>query len=52
MTLSNFETESDKLSTAHLPHLNVTRVDTSLEEKEKGMDFKPRTGLKKGPNCE
>ena len=43
--LLDFETESDRLSFAHPPKLVVTRIDSSLEEKE-GMDLKKRPSLK------
>ena len=46
MEISNFEVESDRLSTACPPKLIVARVDTNLEEEEDDMDLKPRIGLK------
>ena len=44
--LSNFEHESDRFSIAHPPRLVVTRVDSSSEIEEEGMDLKPRSSLK------
>ena len=44
--LSNFETESDRFSTAHPSRLIVAQVTTSSEEEEEGMDLKQRTSLK------
>ena len=45
MELSDFETESDRLSTAHEPKLMVALVNTSSEE-GKEMDPKKRSSLR------
>ena len=44
--LSDSETESDRLSTAHPLNLIVAQVTASLKEEEEGMNLKQRTGLK------
>ena len=44
--LSDSEHESDRFSTAHPLRLVVTRVDSSSELEEEGMDLKPRSSLR------
>ena len=43
--LSDSKTESDRLSSAHLPKLVITRIDSRSEEME-GRDLKKRSSLK------
>ena len=45
MELSDSKTESDRLSSAHLPKLVITRIDSRSEEME-GRDLKKRSSLK------
>ena len=44
--LSDFETEFNRLSTAHCPKLVVTQIDSNSEGEEESMDLKQRIGLK------
>lgn len=44
--LSDSETESDRFSSAHLPKLIVTRVNTSSKEEEEQMDLRKRPDLR------
>ena len=44
--LSDFEHEFDRFSIAHPLRLVVTRVDSSSEIEEEGMDLKPRSSLR------
>jgi len=46
MELSDSETESDRFSSAHLPKLIVTQVDTSSKEEEEQMDLRKRQNLR------